>query len=113
MAAVALRGRPGVAAGLIGLAALAARGGSLLDLQFAVNGPLTVRPELYLPDRFLDRTAMAAGFWLLVAGTCSPMAAGVLAWRAVPGPHVTQQPERNAGGACSCRFSPSPLRSAC
>lgn len=76
-------GRPGPAAGvLLGLAALAP-GRLLLDLQFAVNGPLTVRPELYLPDRFVNGSAVGAGFWLLMAGHVLTAVAGLLAWRAV------------------------------
>lgn len=79
----ALAGRPGPAAGiLLGLAALAP-GRLLLDLQFAVNGPLTVRPELYLPDRFVNGSAVGAGFWLLMAGHVLTAVAGLLAWRAV------------------------------
>ncbi|OXM67015.1 hypothetical protein CF165_19260 [Amycolatopsis vastitatis] len=73
---------PRLGGGLVlGLAALAP-GRLVLDLQFAVNGPLTIRPELYLPDRFLGGSAVGAGFWLLVAGHVLTCAAGVLAWRA-------------------------------
>ncbi|MFG1642259.1 hypothetical protein ACGFMK_18390 [Amycolatopsis sp. NPDC049252] len=92
VAAVAVRGKPGVAAGVVlGLAALAP-GRLVLDLQFAVNGPLTIRPELYLPDRFLGGSAVGAGFWLLVAGDVLTVAAGVLAWRAVRA--RDEEPER-------------------
>ena len=77
------RGRPGLAAGLVlGLAALAP-GRFLLDLQFAVDGPLAVRPELYLADRFLSESATGPGFWLLLAGDVLGLVAGGLAWRAV------------------------------
>ncbi|MEU5257779.1 hypothetical protein [Amycolatopsis sp. NPDC021455] len=73
---------PRLAGGIVlGLAALAP-GRLVLDLQFVVNGPLTIRPELYLPDRFLGGSAVGAGFWLLVAGHLLTCAAGVLAWRA-------------------------------
>ncbi|MFJ1762043.1 hypothetical protein ACIOD2_17090 [Amycolatopsis sp. NPDC088138] len=92
VAAIALRGKPGVAAGVVlGLAALAP-GRLVLDLQFAVNGPLTIRPELYLPDRFLGGSAVGAGFWLLVAGNVLTAGAGVLAWRAVRA--RDEEPER-------------------
>ncbi|MGK3205233.1 hypothetical protein [Amycolatopsis sp. MEPSY49] len=74
--------RPALANGLIlGLAALAP-GRLVLDLQFAVNGPLTVRPELYFPDRFIGGSAVGAGFWLLVAGHVLTAAAGIAAARA-------------------------------
>ncbi|MCR6490307.1 hypothetical protein M8542_46625 [Amycolatopsis sp. OK19-0408] len=74
--------RPGLAAGLLlGLAALAP-GRLVLDLQFAVNGPLAIRPELYLADHFVGGSAVGAGFWLLVAGQVLTGAAGVAAWRA-------------------------------
>ncbi|MDT7803111.1 MAG: hypothetical protein QOI78_6544, partial [Actinomycetota bacterium] len=90
--AVAMRGKPGVAAGVVlGLAALAP-GRLVLDLQFAVNGPLTIRPELYLPDRFLGGSTVGAGFWLLVAGDVLTAGAGVLAWRAVRA--RDEEPER-------------------
>ncbi|MBE8525872.1 hypothetical protein ILP97_51785 [Amycolatopsis sp. H6(2020)] len=83
--------KPGLGGGLIlGLAALAP-GRLLLDLQFAVNGPLTIRPELYLPDRFLGSSAVGAGFWLLVAGHLLTGAAGVVAWRAL---RSHDEPER-------------------
>ncbi|WP_434219641.1 hypothetical protein [Amycolatopsis nalaikhensis] len=82
--------KPGIGGGIVlGLAALAP-GRLLLDLQFAVNGPLTIRPELYLPDRFVGGSAVGAGFWLLVAGHLLTIAAGVLAWRAQP----RDEPER-------------------
>ncbi|KDN18237.1 hypothetical protein [Amycolatopsis rifamycinica] len=84
-------GRPGLGGGLVlGLAALAP-GRLVLDLQFAVNGPLTVRPELYLPDRFIGGSAVGAGFWLLVAGHVLTGAAGVVAWRAL---RSHDEPER-------------------
>lgn len=74
--------KPGLAKGLLlGLAALAP-GRLVLDLQFAVNGPLTIRPELYFPDRFIGGSAVGAGFWLLVAGDVLTGAAGFAAWRA-------------------------------
>ncbi|WP_326568196.1 hypothetical protein VSH64_41565 [Amycolatopsis rhabdoformis] len=77
VAAAAFSGRHGLAAGLtIGLAALAP-GRLLLDLQFLVNGSKTVRPELFLPDRLLDRSAVGAGFWLLVVGHLLTIAAGI------------------------------------
>ncbi|SEB34293.1 hypothetical protein SAMN04489727_0961 [Amycolatopsis tolypomycina] len=83
--------RPGLGGGLVlGLAALAP-GRLVLDLQFAVNGPLTIRPELYLPDRFLGSSAVGAGFWLLVAGHLLTGAAGVAAWRAL---RSHDEPER-------------------
>ncbi|WP_084145600.1 hypothetical protein [Amycolatopsis jejuensis] len=65
---------------IVGLAALAP-GRLVLDLQFLVNGSKTVRPELYLPDRLLDRSGVGAGFWLLVAGQVLTLAAGVVAAR--------------------------------
>jgi hypothetical protein len=78
----AVAGHPRLGGGIVlGLAALAP-GRLVLDLQFAVNGPLTIRPELYLPDRFLGGSAVGAGFWLLVGGHLLTCAAGVLAWRA-------------------------------
>lgn len=84
-------GKPGLGGGLVlGLAALAP-GRLVLDLQFAVNGPLTIRPELYLPDRFLGSSAIGAGFWLLVAGHVLTGAAGLLAWRAL---RSHEEPER-------------------
>lgn len=74
--------RPGLANGLVlGLAALAP-GRLVLDLQFAVNGPLAIRPELYFPDHFISGSAVGAGFWLLVAGHLLTGAGGVAAWRA-------------------------------
>ncbi|MEV8608918.1 hypothetical protein AB0383_13465 [Amycolatopsis sp. NPDC051373] len=79
VAAAAYSGRHGLAAGLTaGLAALAP-GRLLLDLQFFANGSKTVRPELYLPDRLLDRSAVGAGFWLLLAGHVLTIAAGIAA----------------------------------
>jgi hypothetical protein len=91
VAAWAAARRPGVSGGiLLGLAALAP-GRLVLDLQFAVNGPLTIRPELYLPDRFLGSSAVGAGFWLLVAGHVLTAAAGFLAWRAL---RSGEEPER-------------------
>ncbi len=76
-------GKPGLGGGLVlGLAALAP-GRLVLDLQFAANGPLTIRPELYLPDRFLGSSAVGGGFWLLVAGHVLTAAAGLVAWRAL------------------------------
>lgn len=78
----AVAGKPALAKGLLlGLAALAP-GRLVLDLQFAVNGPLTIRPELYLPDRFVGGSAVGAGFWLLLAGDLLTVAAGVAAWQA-------------------------------
>ncbi|WP_410616252.1 hypothetical protein [Amycolatopsis sp. lyj-109] len=87
----ATSGKPGLGGGLIlGLAALAP-GRLLLDLQFAVNGPLAIRPELYLADRFVGGSAVGAGFWLLVAGHVLTAAAGVVAWRAL---RSQDEPER-------------------
>jgi len=87
----AATGKAGLGGGLVlGLAALAP-GRLLLDLQFAVNGPLTIRPELYLPDRFLGSSAVGPGFWLLVAGHVLTGAAGVVAWRAL---RSHDEPER-------------------
>ncbi|WP_233223802.1 hypothetical protein [Amycolatopsis sp. CA-128772] len=83
--------KPALGGGLLlGLAALAP-GRLVLDLQFAVNGPLTIRPELYLPDRFLGSSAVGAGFWLLVAGHLLTLVAGGLAWRAL---RSHDEPER-------------------
>ncbi|WP_410668587.1 hypothetical protein [Amycolatopsis sp. cmx-4-68] len=83
--------QPRLAGGLVlGLAALAP-GRLVLDLQFAVDGPLTIRPELYLPERFLGDSAVGGGFWLLVAGHLLTGAAGVLAWRAT---RTHDEPER-------------------
>ncbi|MFB9683146.1 hypothetical protein [Amycolatopsis plumensis] len=88
---LAFTGKPGLGGGLVlGLAALAP-GRLVLDLQFAVNGPLTIRPELYLPDRFLGSSAVGGGFWLLVAGDVLTGAAGVVAWRAL---RSHDEPER-------------------
>ncbi len=83
VAAAGLAGkRPALANGLIlGLAALAP-GRLVLDLQFAVNAPLAIRPELYFPDRFIGGSAVGAGFWLLVAGHVLTAAAGIAAARA-------------------------------
>ena len=79
----AYAGWHGLAAGLVaGLAALAP-GRLLLDVQFFANGSLTVRPELYLPDRLLDRSGVAAGFWLLAIGHLLTIAAGLRAARVV------------------------------
>ncbi|MDQ7805329.1 hypothetical protein Q5425_16400 [Amycolatopsis sp. A133] len=84
-------GKPGLGGGLLlGLAALAP-GRLVLDLQFAVNGPLTIRPELYLPDRFLGSSAVGAGFWLLLSGHVLTAAAGLVAWRAL---RSHEEPER-------------------
>ncbi|WIY03664.1 hypothetical protein QRX60_07360 [Amycolatopsis mongoliensis] len=83
--------KPGLAKGLVlGLAALAP-GRLVLDLQFAVNGPLTIRPELYLPDRFIGGSAVGAGFWLLVAGDLLTGVAGIAAWQAG---RTDEEPER-------------------
>ncbi|MEV6645622.1 hypothetical protein [Amycolatopsis sp. NPDC051371] len=83
--------KPALAKGLLlGLAALAP-GRLVLDLQFAVNGPLTIRPELYFPDRFIGGSAVGAGFWLLVAGDLLTGAAGIAAWRAG---RTYEEPER-------------------
>jgi hypothetical protein len=91
---LAAKRKAAVAAGVVlGLAALAP-GRLVLDLQFAVNGPLTIRPELYLPDRFLGSSAVGAGFWLLVAGHVLTGAAGVLAWRAVRARDEEPEPRR-------------------
>ncbi|MEV7091591.1 hypothetical protein AB0M80_01995 [Amycolatopsis sp. NPDC051045] len=87
----AVAGKPALGGGLVlGLAALAP-GRLVLDSQFVVNGPLTIRPELYLPDRFLGGSAVGAGFWLLVAGHVLTGAAGLLAWRAL---RSHEEPER-------------------
>ncbi|MEV7040143.1 hypothetical protein [Amycolatopsis sp. NPDC051061] len=87
----AAAGKPGLAKGLLlGLAALAP-GRLLLDLQFAVNGPLAIRPELYFPDRFIGGSAVGAGFWLLMAGDVLTGAAGIAAWRAA---RTNEEPER-------------------
>ncbi|WP_410597762.1 hypothetical protein [Amycolatopsis sp. lyj-23] len=89
--AFTVAGKPGLGGGLVlGLAALAP-GRLVLDLQFAVNGPLTIRPELYLPDRFLGSSTVGAGFWLLVGGQLLTAAAGVVAWRAL---RSHDEPER-------------------
>lgn len=81
--AAARSGRYGLAAGLVtGLAALAP-GRLILDLQFLVNGSKTIRPELYLPDRLLDRSGVGIGFWLLIAGHLLTLAAGIVAARVV------------------------------
>ncbi|MFJ7210316.1 hypothetical protein [Amycolatopsis sp. NPDC098790] len=83
--------RPGLANGLIlGLAALAP-GRLVLDLQFAVNAPLAIRPELYFPDHFIGGSAVGAGFWLLLAGHLLTAAAGIAAWRAG---RQNEEPER-------------------
>jgi hypothetical protein len=83
--------KPDLAKGLLlGLAALAP-GRLVLDLQFAVNGPLTIRPELYFPDRFIGGSAVGGGFWLLVAGDLLTGVAGVVAWRAG---RSVEEPER-------------------
>ncbi|MEV6624909.1 hypothetical protein AB0M83_17530 [Amycolatopsis sp. NPDC051106] len=83
--------KPDLAKGLLlGLAALAP-GRLVLDLQFAVNGPLTIRPELYFPDRFIGGSAVGGGFWLLVAGELLTGVAGVVAWRAG---RTVEEPER-------------------
>ncbi|MFF0146757.1 hypothetical protein ATK36_2574 [Amycolatopsis sulphurea] len=74
-------GRHGLAAGLIAGLVAFAPGRLVLDGQFLVNGAKTVRPELYLPDRLLDRSAVGAGFWLLVAGHVLTVAAGLVAAR--------------------------------
>ncbi|MGW3965572.1 hypothetical protein ACWED2_37530 [Amycolatopsis sp. NPDC005003] len=88
---LATTGKPGLGGGLVlGLAALAP-GRLVLDLQFAVDGPLAIRPELYLADRFLDSSAVGGGFWLLVAGHLLTGAAGVVAWRAL---RSHDEPER-------------------
>ncbi|HWD06656.1 MAG TPA: hypothetical protein VG674_29870 [Amycolatopsis sp.] len=77
--AAASTGRHGLAAGVtIGLAALAP-GRLVLDWQFFANASKTVRPELFLPDRLLDRAAVGAGFWVLVAGHVVTIVAGLLA----------------------------------
>ncbi|WP_370970497.1 hypothetical protein [Amycolatopsis sp. cg9] len=90
-AVVAAGKRPALAGGIVlGLAALAP-GRLVLDLQFAVNGPLAVRPELYLADRFVGGSAVGAGFWLLIAGHLLTAAAGVAAWRAG---RTGEEPER-------------------
>ncbi|MGW7531988.1 hypothetical protein [Amycolatopsis sp. NPDC054798] len=81
--AAARSGRHGLAAGLVtGLAALAP-GRLILDLQFLVNGSKTIRPELYLPDRLLDRSGVGIGFWLLIAGHLLTLVAGIVAARVV------------------------------
>ncbi|GAB3379809.1 hypothetical protein [Amycolatopsis echigonensis] len=81
--AAARSGRHGLAAGLVtGLAALAP-GRLILDLQFLVNGSRTIRPELYLPDRLLDRSGVGIGFWLLIAGHLLTLVAGIAAARVV------------------------------
>ncbi|MEU8634821.1 hypothetical protein AB0C38_21805 [Amycolatopsis sp. NPDC048633] len=78
----AAAGKPALAKGLLlGLAALAP-GRLVLDLQFAVNGPLAIRPELYLADRFIGGSAVGGGFWLLVGGHLLTGAAGAAAWSA-------------------------------
>ncbi|MER6761430.1 MULTISPECIES: hypothetical protein [Amycolatopsis] len=81
--AAARSGRHGLAAGLVtGLAALAP-GRLILDLQFLVNGSKTIRPELYLPDRLLDRSGVGIGFWLLIAGHLLTLVAGIVAAQVV------------------------------
>ncbi|QRP45293.1 hypothetical protein [Amycolatopsis sp. FDAARGOS 1241] len=81
--AAAYSGRHGLAAGLtVGLAALAP-GRLLLDFQFFAQASKTIRPELFLPDRLLDRSAVGAGFWLLVVGHVVTIVAGVVAARVV------------------------------
>ncbi|GAA3538875.1 hypothetical protein GCM10022222_23070 [Amycolatopsis ultiminotia] len=73
--------RHGLAAGLVAGLAACAPGRLVLDAQFLVNGSKTIRPELYLPDRLLDRSAVGAGFWLLIAGHLLTLAAGIVAAR--------------------------------
>ena len=46
------------------------------------TGLSPIRPELYLPDRFVSGSAVGAGFWLLIAAHLLTGAAGVAAWRA-------------------------------
>ncbi len=76
--AVAAR-RDGLAAGLVlGLTALAP-GRLLLDLQLLADGSLASRPELYLPDRLLERTPVGSGLWLLVASHLLTLIAGAFA----------------------------------
>ncbi|MFD2466709.1 hypothetical protein [Amycolatopsis silviterrae] len=81
--AAALSGRQGLAAGLVTGLAVLAPGRLVLDLQFLVNGSKTIRPELYLPDRLLDRSSVGIGFWLLIAGHVLTLVAGVVAARVV------------------------------
>ncbi|RZQ64020.1 hypothetical protein [Amycolatopsis suaedae] len=75
---LAARGRTTALAGLIVGAAALAPGRALVDLQFAVDGSATARPELYLPTT-LGSPAPAAGWWLLMAGHVVWVAAGAFA----------------------------------
>lgn len=71
--------RDGLSAGLVlGLTALAP-GRLLLDLQLLADGSLATRPELYFPDRLLDRPPAGPGLWLLVVGHLLTLAAGAFA----------------------------------
>jgi hypothetical protein len=71
-------GRALTAAGVLTGAALLAPGRAIVDLQFAQDGLLVSRPELFVPTS-LAQLAPAAGLWLLVAGHLATAGAGVLA----------------------------------
>ncbi|MEU6640914.1 hypothetical protein ABZ863_00005 [Saccharomonospora sp. NPDC046836] len=80
-AAAAARGRHASAAGVLAGAAALAPGRAVLDLQFAADPSVAVRPELYLPADLLEHSA-ASGLWFLLGGQVAALVAGALAVRA-------------------------------
>ncbi|WP_370946542.1 hypothetical protein AB5J62_03005 [Amycolatopsis sp. cg5] len=75
-----LRGRYGLAAGVLLGAAALAPGRLALDMQVLAGSQDIVRPEYYLPGRY-DDPPVGVGFWVLQAGFLLTIAAGYAANR--------------------------------
>lgn len=75
-----LRGKPGIAAGVLAGAGVVAAGGVIADVQFAIDATRMARPELLLPER--EAAPEWAGLGPLLAGKALFVVAGVMALRA-------------------------------
>lgn len=75
-----LRGKPGIAAGVLAGAGMVAAGGVIADVQFAIDATRMARPELLLPER--ETAPEWAGLGPLLAGKALLAVAGVMALRA-------------------------------
>lgn len=75
-----LRGKPGIAAGVLAGAGVVAAGGVIADVQFAIDATRMARPELLLPER--EAAPEWGGLGPLIAGKALLVVAGVMALRA-------------------------------